>query len=32
MWVCKQIQTHKKADMSKRRKQANKQRKTKQHT
>jgi hypothetical protein len=32
MWLCRQIQTHKIADMSERRKQANKQKKTKQHT
>jgi uncharacterized membrane protein len=32
MWLCRQIQTHKIADMSERRKQANKQMKTKQHT
>jgi hypothetical protein len=34
MWLCRQIQTHKIADvsdMSERRKQANKQKKTKQH-
>jgi hypothetical protein len=31
MWLCGQIQTHKIADMSKRRKQANKQKKIKQH-
>jgi hypothetical protein len=32
MWLCRQILTHKIADMSERRKQANKQKKTKQHT
>jgi hypothetical protein len=32
MWLCRQILTHKIADMSERSKQANKQRKTKQHT
>jgi hypothetical protein len=32
MWLCRQIQTHKIADMSERRKKANKQKKTKQHT
>jgi hypothetical protein len=32
MWLCRQILTHKIADMSERRKQANKQNKTKQHT
>jgi hypothetical protein len=32
MWLCRQIQTHKIADMSDRKKQANKQKKTKQHT
>jgi uncharacterized membrane protein len=32
MWLCRQIQTHKIADISERRKQANKQKKTKQHT
>jgi hypothetical protein len=31
MWLCRKIQTHKIADMSERRKQANKQKKTKQH-
>jgi uncharacterized membrane protein len=30
-WLCRQIQTHKIADMSERRKKANKQKKTKQH-
>jgi hypothetical protein len=29
MWLCRQIQTHKIADMSERRKQANTQKKTK---
>jgi hypothetical protein len=32
MWLCRQILTHTIADMSERRKQANKQKKTKQHT
>jgi hypothetical protein len=32
MWLFRQIQIHKIADMSERRKQANKQKKTKQHT
>jgi hypothetical protein len=32
MWLCRQILRHKIADMSERRKQANKQKKTKQHT
>jgi hypothetical protein len=32
VWLYRQIQTHKIADMSERRKQANKQKKTKQHT
>jgi uncharacterized coiled-coil DUF342 family protein len=32
MWLCRQILKHKIADMSERRKQANKQKKTKQHT
>jgi uncharacterized membrane protein len=32
MWLGRQILTHKIADMSERRKQANKQKKTKQHT
>jgi hypothetical protein len=32
MWLCRQSQTHKIADMSKRKKQANKQKEAKQHT
>jgi hypothetical protein len=32
IWLCRQIQTHKIADLSERRKQANKQKKAKQHT
>jgi hypothetical protein len=32
MWLCRQILTHKIADMSERRKQANQQKKPKQHT
>jgi hypothetical protein len=32
MWLCRQILTHKIADMSERRKQAKKQKKTKKHT
>jgi hypothetical protein len=32
MWLCRQIQSHKIADMSERSQQANKQKPTKQHT